>query len=100
MSYYCYYDKTGIENRLRYNLLMFSDIVNQNDGRELKTFMKYCRNYHLGKEDQTIINLCNERVNIYIDNDNTTQRIRNSLETCDTLINILKENNALLKALY
>ena len=65
--------------------------------KEMNTFNKICKGYRIGREYDCITKLCNERIRIYINNDNTQEKIRQCLMLCDTVIKTLEFNMKIIK---
>ena len=65
-----------LEQTLKKNADFVNKTAPANRFKEMKAFNSICRSYKLGKEDEYIIKLCNERIKIYVYNDNTSQRTR------------------------
>ena len=93
----CTLDGNTISETLKKNAAFVRGIPKVNKMKELKMFCNMCSGYKIGKEDEYILKLCNERVRIYMRNDNTTDKIRQCLMLCDTVIKTIEFNKRLLQ---
>lgn len=88
-----------LEQTLKKNADFVTKTAPSNKFKEMKAFNSVCKSYKLGKEDEYVIKLCNERIKIYVYNDNTSERIRQYLVLCDTVIKTVEFNRDIMKQL-
>ena len=93
----CVRDKELIDRTLYKNVEFVTKTVPASKLKEMKAFNSVCRGYRLGKEDEYIPRLCNERIKIYVYNDNTSERTRQCLMLCDAVIKTIEFNKKVLK---
>lgn len=92
----CTLDNNEIKSALLKNVDFVTKIASTSKLKEMKMFNNICKGYKLGKEDEYIIKLCNERIRIYTNNDNTLEKIRQCLVLCDTVIKTIEFNQKIL----
>lgn len=93
----CTLDENEIKSVLAKNVDFVTKIASTSKLKEMKMFNNVCKGYKLGKEDEYIVKLCNERVRVYMNNDNTLEKIRQCLVLCDTVIKTIEFNQKILR---